>query len=95
MAAYWRDYLAWYRPDPEVVSAVSRLREAGWRIGIVTNGTSSQHEKVARAGLADSVDACCASEEIGATKPDARIFVEALRRLGLTKGRKTAGVDGR
>jgi HAD superfamily hydrolase (TIGR01549 family) len=81
-AAYWAEYLSAYRPDPEVSRALLRLREAGWKIAIVTNGPPTQHEKVERAGLADLVDACCVSSEVGANKPDQRIFEEALRRLG-------------
>jgi HAD superfamily hydrolase (TIGR01509 family) len=91
IAGYWHDYLAAYRPDPEVTEAVRRLREAGWRIAIVTNGASTQHEKIARAGLVDLVDACCVSEEVGMPKPDGRIFAEALRRLGRSDNEKEAG----
>jgi putative hydrolase of the HAD superfamily len=81
-STYWADYVACYCPDPSVVGALDRLRKAGWRVGIVTNGPSSQHEKVARSGLGDLVDACCVSEEVGAAKPDPLIFAEALRRCG-------------
>jgi putative hydrolase of the HAD superfamily len=91
LAGYWLDYLSVYRPDPEVTEAVRRLREAGWRIAIVTNGPSTQHEKVARAGLVNLVDTCCVSAEVGATKPDARIFSEALRRLGRSEDERQAG----
>ena len=84
VSGYWSNYVDCYRPDPSVVDSVDRLRQAGWSVGIVTNGGSSQHEKVARSGLADLVDACCVSEEVGAAKPDSRIFSEALRRCGHT-----------
>jgi HAD superfamily hydrolase (TIGR01549 family) len=83
---YWSRYLAAYRPDPAVKDALKRLRGAGWRTGIVTNGPSTQHEKVARAELTDLVDACCVSGEIGVDKPDPRIFMEALRRCGHEAG---------
>jgi putative hydrolase of the HAD superfamily len=82
VSRYWTDYLSAYKPDPVVKEALRRLREAGWRIGIVTNGASTQHEKVARAELTDLVDTCCVSGEVGAEKPDSRIFTEALRRCG-------------
>ena len=80
VAAYWSDYISFYRPDPDVIGALKRLRASRWRIAIVTNGPSTQHEKVMRAGLDELVDACCVSHEIGAEKPDGRIFEEALRR---------------
>jgi FMN phosphatase YigB (HAD superfamily) len=82
LAAYWDGYLGVYRPDPEVSGALGRLRETGWKIAIVTNGPPTQHEKVARSGLADLVDVCCVSSEVGVSKPDQRIFEEAFRRLG-------------
>ena len=50
VVAYWVEYLSFYRPDPEVISAVTRLRGAGWRVGIVTNGSSTQREKVTPPG---------------------------------------------
>jgi HAD superfamily hydrolase (TIGR01549 family) len=84
VSGYWTSYVACYRPDETVVSSLERLRQAGWGVGIVTNGGSSQHEKVARSGLGDLVDACCVSEEIGAAKPDPKIFSEALLRCGHT-----------
>jgi putative hydrolase of the HAD superfamily len=82
VAAYWNDYFAFYEPDPATNSALMRLRSSGWRIGIVTNGPSTQHEKIGRADLLPLVDACCVSEEIGASKPDRRIFDEAFARCG-------------
>ena len=82
VSGYWTEYLASYRPDPEVSEALGRLRSAGWKTGIVTNGPAAQHEKVARAELTDLVDACCVSGEFGVEKPDPRIFMEALKRCG-------------
>ena len=85
VAAYWGDYISFYRPDLDVISALKRLRASRWRIAIVTNGPSTQHEKVVRAGLVDLVDACCVSHEIGVEKPDGLIFEEALRRCGRSR----------
>ena len=82
IADYRREYLTFYRPDDEVTDALAHLRAAGWVVGVVTNGPPTQHEKLARAGLAGLVDACCVSDEVGATKPDRRIFEAAFRRCG-------------
>jgi len=87
--AYRDEYPTYFSPDDAVSDALVRLRRAGWRIGVVTNGPSSQHVKMERAGLVDLVDACCVSDEIGAAKPDRRIFETAIERCG---GRP---VDGR
>ncbi len=79
---YRRTYPSEFRPAAPVTEALGTLRRAGWRIGVVTNGPPSQREKVGRAGLEELVDAVCISDEIGAMKPDRRIFEEALRRCG-------------
>ena len=53
------------------------------RIAVVTNNTvSEQAEKLATFGFAPHVDALVTSEEVGAAKPDARIFAAALARVG-------------
>jgi HAD superfamily hydrolase (TIGR01549 family) len=86
LGEYWVDYISFYGPDPEVNEALKRLRSAGWRLGVVTNGAVTQHEKMSRAELTDLVDACCVSEEVGVAKPDRRIFEEAFRRCGCLVG---------
>jgi putative hydrolase of the HAD superfamily len=68
---------------PVLLRGLSRLRESGWRVGIVTNGMpDNQLAKIERTGLADHVDACCVSGEVGIRKPDARIFRLAAERCG-------------
>jgi FMN phosphatase YigB (HAD superfamily) len=79
---YHRDYPLFFAPDPDVCAALTRLRDRGWHIAIVTNGAAVQHTKVARAGLVDLVDACCVSAELGSWKPDREIFEHALTTCG-------------
>ena len=79
---YRADYPTFFSPDEEVSAALVRLRRAGWRIGVVTNGPPSQHVKLARAGLDGLVEACCVSDELGVAKPDPRIFEAAIERCG-------------
>ena len=69
---------------PETVkSALRRLRAAGHRLGIVTNGkTDNQTAKIWRTGLADLVDAWCVSEEAGVRKPSRAIFAMCASRCG-------------
>ncbi|MBP0452404.1 HAD family hydrolase [Kitasatospora sp. RG8] len=70
---------------PGVPDALATLREAGWTIGVVTNGhTDIQRAKLARTGLLPAVDAVCVSEEAGARKPAPEIFHLAAARLGRT-----------
>jgi FMN phosphatase YigB (HAD superfamily) len=82
ITAYERDYPGFIHPDPDVSEALVRLRAHRWRIAIVTNGLAMQRTKIARAALVDLVDACCISAEVGAWKPDPRIFEHALTVCG-------------
>ena len=79
-AAYKEQYLSCYELEPGVADGLRRLRVAGWRIGVVTNGPLSQEEKLLRTGLDELVDGWAVSEEVGARKPDPRIFEVAAQR---------------
>jgi HAD superfamily hydrolase (TIGR01549 family) len=80
VARYRVEYPEMFQPDLATQVALQRLRATGWRLGIVTNGPLTQHEKIRRAGLTPLVDAVCVSEEFGVAKPNPRIFAEAIRR---------------
>lgn len=73
---------AW-RPVAGALALASAVKRAGLALVIVTNNvTSEQRLKLDRCGLAEHVDALVTSEDVGATKPDARIFEAALARVG-------------
>jgi putative hydrolase of the HAD superfamily len=82
IAAYRIEYPRHFSPAVPVLDALRSLRQAGWRIAVVTNGPPSQAEKLTRTGLSTVVDACCISADVGWEKPDQRIFAEAIRRCG-------------
>ncbi len=83
VAAYYPAYLSHFAPEPPVGAALGRLRDAGWRVVVLTNGPAAvQGEKVRRAGLEGLVDAVCASGAVGVAKPDPAIFHEALHLAG-------------
>ncbi|MFI5527859.1 HAD family hydrolase [Kitasatospora sp. NPDC051853] len=68
---------------PAALAALAKLREAGWRTAIVTNGGEDvQLAKIRRTGLAELVDAWCVSEEAGVRKPEPGIFRLAAERCG-------------
>ncbi len=68
---------------PSALAALRELRDAGWRVAIVTNGTQdNQLAKIQRTGLADLVDSWCISEEAGVRKPHPEIFRMAAQRCG-------------
>jgi putative hydrolase of the HAD superfamily len=74
-----------YRLTPGVRSALDDARTAGWSFAVVTNGpTTVQTHKIRSAGIDELADAICISEEVGESKPHARMFEEAARRSGST-----------
>ncbi len=75
------------RPRPEVGELLARLAPR-YRLAVVSNGGARQREKLARAGLerAFAAERVVISSEVGAEKPDPRIFARALAALGLAEG---------
>ncbi|MBA8794963.1 HAD superfamily hydrolase (TIGR01549 family) [Friedmanniella endophytica] len=86
----WRtDFAARYRLEPATVAALHAARAAGWKIGVVTNGRERvQLAKLDACAIYPVLDAVCISEEIGAAKPDLRMFAAAANRArdGLAGG---------
>lgn len=79
---YAIDYPAAYTFPDSSRDALRRLRSAGWKVGVVTNGPRFQERKLEVTGLGDEVDAVCVSALVGSWKPDSGIFIEAARRCG-------------
>jgi len=80
---YVAERRARYQPFPD---ALQVLRELGqkFRLGLVTNGPGDmQHDKLDVSGLKGCFGAVAVSREVGFAKPDPRIFVVALDRLGV------------
>jgi putative hydrolase of the HAD superfamily len=77
---------AW-RLFPEVAPFLSRLRERGVPLALVTNGDArQQRDKIERHDLARWFDAILIEGEMGYGKPDELVYREALRRLGVAAG---------
>ena len=71
-------------PLPGAQDVLHRLRAAGVRIGLLTNGAASlQREKIETSGLGLFFDAAVVSGEIGTGKPEPEIFHHLLGRLGV------------
>jgi putative hydrolase of the HAD superfamily len=89
-AAFWEDFAAGLaRSVVRHQAVVDLVEELGrrYRLAVVTNGGGArQREKLARAGLAGIVGDLFISEEVGAEKPDPRIFRLALQQTGLAAG---------
>lgn len=65
--------------------ALASARDAGWTLGIVSNGATRQQEaKIRQAGLTHLVDGWVISDEAGCAKPDPLIFRIGAERCGLS-----------
>lgn len=82
---YREQYEAAWQAVPGAIALVTALKRTGVAVVIVTNNvTSEQRLKLDRCGLRPYVDALITSEDVGVTKPDARIFETALAAAGVT-----------
>lgn len=70
-------------PLPGAEEILKRLRSAGIRVGLLTNGAPDlQREKIESSGLGMYFDAAVVSGEFGTGKPEPEIFRHLLDRLG-------------
>jgi putative hydrolase of the HAD superfamily len=81
---YRADYPRHFQPEPDVRAALTTLQAAGWKVGIVTNGPTSQNAKIASLRLDGLVDGVCVSADVGVDKPDPKIFDLTAARCGVT-----------
>lgn len=66
--------------------AIRELRDRGLRTAVVSNCDHLTGPVVERLGLSEATDAVVLSFEVGAAKPDERIYRTALERLGASAG---------
>ncbi len=70
---------------PEVPETLHRLRAAGIKTAILSNGSPAMlASAVAGAALGALLDAVISVEEVGVFKPDPRVYQHALDQLGMT-----------
>jgi putative hydrolase of the HAD superfamily len=72
-----------FRPFPEVADTLTRWRDAGLELAIVSNWDVSLHEVLGGGPLAGLIDVVVTSAEAGVVKPDPSLFEVALARLGV------------
>ena len=70
-----------FAPFPDAAPALASLRTRGIRLAVVSNWDCSLRSVLAGLGLAAAVDEVVVSAEVGALKPDPRIFAVALEKL--------------
>lgn len=76
------DFL-WDLPIAGATECLTRLREDGVRVGVVSNADGRVEAALQRAGLADLLEVIVDSGVVGVAKPDPAIFDHALTPLGL------------
>jgi putative hydrolase of the HAD superfamily len=89
VAAYHDTKFRELAPFDDVYPLFSDLRRIGMRLGIITHGwTVKQAEKLVRLGLVPYLDprAIFISEQIGISKPNPKLYMTAVRDLGLEPG---------
>lgn len=83
MITYHNVKFALLRLFPETMSTLIYLKSQGYHLGVISNGiTIKQWEKLIRLGLHHFFDEIITSEEVGAAKPDEKIFQRALDSMG-------------
>jgi putative hydrolase of the HAD superfamily len=71
---------------PGAAETVLELKRRGYRLALVADGRPGTYRNVlGYHGLYDLFDAHVISEELGCEKPDERMFVQAMERLGIER----------
>lgn len=70
-------------PFHDTVGSLQRLKEQGYRIGVISNLRRDMDELCRNLEMAPYLDFCLTSSEVGVEKPDPAIFVAALERVGV------------
>jgi HAD superfamily hydrolase (TIGR01493 family) len=76
-----------WRPYPDTVAALRRLRAAGVRVAVVSNIAWDVREVFRRNDAEELVDEFVLSYVEGVMKPDEKIFTVACQRIGVEPGR--------
>ena len=68
---------------PETIETLRRLRADGYPLAMISNWQSGLRHFCTELGLSEYFDHILGSADVGAAKPDGRIFAEACARLGV------------
>lgn len=71
------------RLHPQILPMLNALKEAGLKIGLITNCFSEEADLIRNSVLFPYFDAPCISWELGVKKPDPMIFEICLKKLDL------------
>uniref|UniRef100_UPI002ADE09E4 HAD family hydrolase n=1 Tax=Tepidiforma sp. TaxID=2682230 RepID=UPI002ADE09E4 len=80
---YWEEQTARMQLFDDALPTLDLLREAGFRLGLLTNGPAEmQRWKLSRFPIADRFEVVVIEGEFGHGKPHPRVFQHALERVG-------------
>jgi len=68
---------------PDAVAALDALRDAGYRLAVVSNWDYDLPRHLERLGVADRFEAVAVSATVGASKPSPALFHHALEAMGV------------
>lgn len=77
-----REYAKRVEVDQDVVAIARSLREQGFRLAIMSNTIKPHSDYNTRAGIYDEFPVRVLSHEAGVMKPDPRIYIFTLEKLG-------------
>ncbi len=68
---------------PDTVPTIEWLRDEGYRLGVITSGPEYQRLKLRIAGLDKYFDVVVTRDDVGAIKPEPKIFLYAIESVGV------------
>ncbi len=68
---------------PEILPMLAKLKEKGYRIGLISNCFSEEAKVIRRSALFPYFDAVCLSYELGVKKPEEAIYRACMERLSV------------
>jgi len=84
VGAFWKPYVEMAQPRANAKEVLSLLKENGYKLGVVANIQSEGiHPVLEKFSLRKYFDAVVVSSEIGCGKPDSKIFLQALKTMGV------------
>jgi putative hydrolase of the HAD superfamily len=75
-------FTLWSRPARAAAETLTKLRDLGYRLAVISNSDGSVEAMLERLGLKKHLDYVIDSKVVGLEKPDRRIFDMALKRSG-------------
>ena len=83
IVAYHNTKISMLHPFPDTIPTLLKLRDAGFRLGVITQGVSfKQWEKLIRLGLQHFFDSVIITDEVGIKKPSPGLYKLAARKIG-------------